>query len=129
MCPFKTICQKTLKSHVNSRHRDRKKFKCSHCAFVAQKKSDLEHHSACHKKEWPYPCSLCTYRFKHKSDLMSHVKKIHKLDRLIFSCQKCDFSAAKQEDIKKHMIEIHGNIPTVVIEKLPEEIVQQKNGT
>ena len=103
-------------------HPLRKMNKCSHCAYVAKKKSDVERHSACHEKERPYPCSLCTYRFKHHSNLMSHVKKFHKLDKLIFHCQKCDFSAIEHEKIKQHMIEIHENFPTVVLSKLPEAI-------
>ncbi|KAB7494734.1 Zinc finger protein [Armadillidium nasatum] len=86
---------------------DEKKFECSHCPYVANRKHHLKRHSLVHSKEKPFKCSQCNYSGKREESLTQHMLT-HTLEKL-FSCPICDYVCNEKKYMKNHLLN-HANI-------------------
>ena len=67
-------------------------------------------------------CHFCNNGFCNVKNLKVHIEKYHKV-MLNFNCEKCEFTAYIDEDMKKHIKEMHDNTT------LTEEVMKEKSKT
>ena len=53
-------------------------------------------------------CDLCSFVTTTQSDLTAHVEARHEKPEKKFSCNQCNFSAARKATLKQHLDTVHG---------------------
>ncbi|XP_028918723.1 zinc finger protein ZFAT isoform X2 [Ornithorhynchus anatinus] len=90
-----------LQRHIWA-HEGVKPFKCSLCEYATRSKSNLKAHMNRHSTEKTHLCDMCGKKFKSKGTLKSH-KLLHTADGKQFKCTVCDYHAAQQPQLLRHM--------------------------
>ena len=86
-----------------------KRFKCTVCFNVTNKKSNLTAHQSTHSGEKPFKCLYCDYATAQKSHLTTHQRR-HTGDKP-FKCLDCDFATAWKSYLINHQRKHTGEKP------------------
>ena len=90
-----------LMEHQNL-HFGNRPYACNLCDKKFAARSNLIQHRTVHKK--PYNCSMCNKRFDKEEQLKKH---LFAHPQALLSCNFCNYAAASQSDLNRHMIEQH----------------------
>ncbi|KAL4616892.1 zinc finger protein ZFAT isoform X1 [Arapaima gigas] len=90
-----------LQQHIWA-HEGIKPYKCSLCEYATRSKSNLKAHMNRHSTEKTHLCDMCGKKFKSKCTLKSH-KLMHTADGRQYKCTECDYTAAQQLHLMRHM--------------------------
>ena len=82
-----------------------KQYKCHHCRYATEYKSNLKIHIRRHTGDKPFKCDNCQYATVDKSSLQKHIR-IHKGDK-IYKCDNCQYATAHNSSLKSHKLRIH----------------------
>ena len=105
--PFKT--KHGLKLHVNSKHLNIFRFKCSVCSAQFNMKSAFQGHLATHRKELKAKCSECGAEFQYKQSLKDHKKNVHNIPKKKkYVCDLCDQNFSCRDTLLQHRRGMHG---------------------
>ena len=100
----KELC---LKRHKELKHK--RQFKCDQCSYASTKHGVRLHSIKKHGQRFPrLTCTLCEFTVNSHGEIFSHKRICH--DILQYPCDKCDNSAAKNQQLKHHKYNIHGEI-------------------
>lgn len=78
-------------------------FICDRCGAYIKLFSSMVDHWKRHLKPRQYQCDLCPKAYKRKFNLSNHMEVAHICDKK-YECKKCDFKAASNRHVKRHMI-------------------------
>ena len=87
---YKTVSN--LQRHVDTIHREKKKYKCELCKYKSSQKVNVtKHFDAVHLKLRPYQCGECTFKCSRSNNLKTHINDIHRKtkDKLRIHNLKC----------------------------------------
>ncbi|XP_068581474.1 PR domain zinc finger protein 5 isoform X1 [Cebidichthys violaceus] len=108
-CPY---CDKAfskndgLKMHIRTHTRE-KPYKCSECNKAFSQKRGLDEHMRTHTGEKPFQCDVCDLSFSLKKMLSRH-KLTHNPNRPMAECQLCHKKFTRNDYLKVHMENVHG---------------------
>lgn len=84
-----------------------KPYKCSDCSKAFSQKRGLDEHRRTHTGEKPFQCDVCDLAFSLKKMLIRH-KMTHNPNRPLAECQFCHKKFTRNDYLKVHMDNIHG---------------------
>ncbi|XP_014430321.2 PR domain zinc finger protein 5 isoform X6 [Pelodiscus sinensis] len=108
-CPY---CDKAfskndgLKMHIRTHTRE-KPYQCSECNKAFSQKRGLDEHMRTHTGEKPFQCDVCDLSFSLKKMLIRH-KLTHNPNRPMAECQLCHKKFTRNDYLKVHMENVHG---------------------
>nr|XP_023693451.1 PR domain zinc finger protein 5 [Paramormyrops kingsleyae] len=108
-CPY---CDKAfskndgLKMHIRTHTRE-KPYKCIECNKAFSQKRGLDEHMRTHTGEKPFQCDVCDLSFSLKKMLIRH-KLTHNPNRPMAECQLCHKKFTRNDYLKVHMENVHG---------------------
>uniref|UniRef100_A0A9L0J1Q2 Zinc finger protein n=1 Tax=Equus asinus TaxID=9793 RepID=A0A9L0J1Q2_EQUAS len=108
-CPY---CEKgfsrndRLKMHIHTHTRE-KPYKCSECSRAFSQKRGLDEHKRTHTREKPFQYDICDLAFSLKKMLIRH-KMTHNPNCPLAECQFCHKKFTRNDYLKVHMDNIHG---------------------
>ncbi|XP_078575284.1 histone-lysine N-methyltransferase PRDM9-like [Branchiostoma floridae x Branchiostoma japonicum] len=88
-----------------------KKFKCRHCSFSSDRRSNIKYHILTHTGEKPHKCLTCGKGFNRKGSLKRH-QVVHTGDKP-YRCEECGKSFNQQSNLTTHMVTHSGVLPHV----------------
>ncbi|KAM7051858.1 PR domain zinc finger protein 5 isoform 2-T2 [Acridotheres tristis] len=112
-CPY---CDKAfskndgLKMHIRTHTRE-KPYQCSECNKAFSQKRGLDEHMRTHTGEKPFQCDVCDLSFSLKKMLIRH-KLTHNPNRPMAECQLCHKKFTRNDYLKVHMENVHGETDT-----------------
>ena len=126
---FYTVAK--LNIHVNAVHRSAKSWSCKECKSQFTTDTAYRHHVNMKHLKIQHNCNYCGSNFRKKSSLLTHLLK-----HSVFVCQLCKENFSRTDDLKAHMLEVHGKEITLkgkrkqisqdAQKKLEETVIQQK---
>lgn len=106
-CRFQAFNDHDLRRHCRKKH----SLRCRKCRKYFKTDKDLIlHQKYCFQK---FICDLCDQVFYKKEELKAHKKLCEnefKINLNLSKCIKCDFSSAKRENIRRHMVKQHPEV-------------------
>ena len=108
-CGFKTGDKRYLQNHINSKHENKKAFKCPKCEdrYFVDIFSLRKHIKSFHEKL--YKCKQCGNSFCSAHALRYHLRAVHK-EITHMKCNYCDFQGVSKKELKSHSCSNHGLI-------------------
>ena len=100
LCGKNFTKQSRLQSHIDSIHKDIRKFHCPHCDKSFKAKPHLENHLLQHTGGRPFQCKECGDSFRHKLSLISHMRS--HTDSRPFVCDTCGKAFRDNSTLKAH---------------------------
>ena len=100
LCGKNFTKQSRLQSHIDSFHKDIRKFQCTHCDKAFKAKIHLENHFLQHSGERPHKCDECGDTFRHKLSLVTHMR-VHD-DSRPYICDTCGKAFRDSSTLKAH---------------------------
>ena len=100
LCGKNFTKQSRLQSHIDSIHKDIRKFSCPHCDKAFKAKPHLENHLLQHTGGRPWQCKECGDSFRHKLSMISHMRT-HS-DCRPYVCDTCGKSFRDNSTLKAH---------------------------
>ena len=101
-----------LKSHFNiHKAQSERQHRCQECNITFKSELTLKNHMVLHDPSRPFKCNKCPLRYKNKDAWVSH-QSSH--DNPQFSCQFCDVSYTRKDNLKRHMKDKHSKMLTKV---------------
>ena len=92
----------TIKESNGEKSIQDKTHECGECDFQSVSAAALQKHiNVVHDGGQAIKCSECEYETKSKKEFAIHMKDIH--TPRVFMCDQCDYTAAKEEYLKKHI--------------------------
>ena len=88
-----------MKRHVDSVHKNLKKFKCEMCSTNFTTKFSLKRHQENHQKNLGRTCDICGKIFRDKKFLITHQKNVHDF----FSNKQIDTDVKNQENHQNNL--------------------------
>lgn len=88
-CPFGTNCPNTFVQHAKTHEKDKRKFKCDKCSFMAMSENDIRQHNI----------------MQHT--VISVRKQIQNDNAKTFSCNICSYKAFSKHVFKNHLLLRH----------------------
>jgi KRAB domain-containing zinc finger protein len=109
-CELKFESIETLKIHVLSEHRPKRKRKdpsagkptCQQCSKSFNDANKLKYHMMAHNGEKPHSCTECRMSFTEPSSLKRHMRT-HTGEKA-YQCKECDKSFSESRTLKNHML-------------------------
>ncbi len=103
---YKTTTQ--LKDHTNAKHLGLS-LECKLCdKKLTSRQSFINHVNTVHKEKRKYKCELCDYSFTQSGNLKRHRESVHSNET--FKCQQCDKTLRNKDSLKRHVAIVHDNI-------------------
>ena len=94
-----------LKSHLNiHKAQSERQHRCNECNLTFKSEMTLRTHMTLHDPSRPFKCSKCPLRYKNKDAWVSH-ESSH--DNPQYSCELCDVSYTRKDNLKRHMKDKH----------------------
>ena len=94
-----------LKSHLNiHKAQSERQHRCNECNLTFKSELTLKTHMILHDPSRPFKCSKCPLRYKNKDAWVSH-ESSH--DNPQYSCELCDVSYTRKDNLKRHMKDKH----------------------
>ncbi len=90
-----------LMEHQNL-HFGNRPYACTMCDKKFAARSNLIQHRMVHKR--PFNCNMCNKRFDREDQLKKH---LFAHPQALLTCNFCQYAAASQADLNKHMVEHH----------------------
>ena len=88
-------------THSMQSHTGKKRFSCTVCCKMFNRKGNLKMHMRTHTGEKPFTCTVCNKGFCKKCDLKRHMMT-HTGEKP-FTCTVCNKGFCANNDLKKHM--------------------------
>ncbi|CAG9787435.1 unnamed protein product [Diatraea saccharalis] len=108
VCGFKTYKKYRLFNIHMKCHENGKSYVCPICTKRFKNANQLSKHKLIHKKV--SKCSICQQEFSNERRLRLHVTAVH--DKVKpFKCCHCDYTAARKEEMKRHLRSHTGDKP------------------
>ena len=83
---------------------------CENCEVPAKTVNDVKAHTTKYSDEntpSTSNCGKCPYQSDDEEDMNLHINLNHKVDTQKFSCELCRFESNENDDLTKHMDEMH----------------------
>ena len=94
---------------MKTKHQNKDKIKCHACEKMFDFSSEMKKHKKfVHDKIKDFKCQVCEKSFATRPKLIRH-SQAHSLKS--YKCDKCDKKYCREELIKIHYAEAHGEIP------------------
>lgn len=132
LCPFETIYEHNIQSHVKENHkfvistdkthvavsRSRDSLlNCNICSYSTNNSKNLKRHQVIHDDSLKtYKCETCLYTTKEKSRYEKHLT-IHDDSVELLKCAECSYQTKHRRYMKYHMINHDDSIPTLKCDK------------
>ena len=100
LCGKNFTKQSRLRSHIDSIHKNIRKFQCPNCDKAFKAKIHLDNHMLQHSGDRPFQCGQCGENFRHKLSLISH-SRIH-TDSRPYVCDTCGRAFRDNSTLKAH---------------------------
>ncbi|XP_055682143.1 zinc finger protein 184-like [Lutzomyia longipalpis] len=100
-CLAKFSAKSSLKIHINTIHKNEKKFICDICGKTFGTKGNLSEHCKIHGDDWPFQCAYCPRKFKTAANMKIH-EEIHTDTK--FKCPHCDVLANTKRSLRFHLL-------------------------
>ena len=107
MCEYASVELSKLKRHMRS-HTGERPYQCPDCNYASPDTYKLKRHMRIHTGERPYLCEVCNARFTQSNSLKAH-RLIHSGNKPVFQCSLCPATCGRKNDLKVHMIKLHGS--------------------
>ncbi|XP_045489762.1 zinc finger protein 808 isoform X10 [Pieris rapae] len=105
-CGNRYLAFGSLKFHIRSVH---SKPNCSKCHAEFDTNELLLEHNKNTKACWHFTCVTCGERFRSFKEKQTHAEKVHKKEKLMYTCAKCDITYKNHRQFYHHSIVMHSN--------------------
>ncbi|XP_028839069.1 zinc finger Y-chromosomal protein 1 [Denticeps clupeoides] len=134
LCGKKFKSRGFLKRHTKNHHQDvlsRKKYQCTDCDFITNKKANLHNHMEVHalSTKAPFECETCGKEFHQQAALFSHRLQHHHREQKapppppppastkMHKCKFCNYETAEQGLLNRHLLAVHSkSFPHICVE-------------
>ena len=106
-CAYKAKQKSDLQRHIESVH-EAQIFPCTHCKYKATRKDHLQKHVKTVHQGQAFQCNQCKYKAKQRSDLQRHIRSVH--EGQTYSCTHCTYKATRKDHLQKHIKSVHEGV-------------------
>ena len=87
-------------------------FPCDMCSYVGSTSYYLNKHKLTHRKDQKYSCSSCSYETYNPDGLKRHIKNMHVVGKVRYSCRMCPATFSLRSELRVHSMMEHGSSDT-----------------
>ena len=97
------ILKRSLKTHLEIKHKDAERFTCDICEMFYFKEISLIKHLTTRHQSKDYTCDICSKVSKTRADLINHKEDVHGRSKSLYKCDICEKTCANARSVKTHI--------------------------